>query len=244
MLAAAIALTLAAGASAAPMRTSGTLRLNATLTSIHLANPDYCPPGSSGIVTCVRYVGEGEIPGLGRATSTYTKTVPDDANCPIILHNSVVIEVAGKGTLELSRPGMVCGSLNLPVTFGPLEFTVTGASGMYAGASGSLTFKSVVDFVDSTDTWAGMLTVPGVDFDITPPIFTGAASKTVRAPRGAKRMRVRYTVAAQDAVDGSVAVACTPRSGSWFKRGRTKVSCLAIDSSGNTGRATFTVVVR
>ena len=55
----------------------------------------------------------------------------------------------------------------------------------------------------------------------------GAVSKTVKAPKKAKSMRVRYTVKATDAVDGAVATKCTPRSGSAFKVGRTKVTCSA-----------------
>lgn len=94
------------------------------------------------------------------------------------------------------------------------------------------------------DTWTGTLTVPGLDFDITPPSLTGAVSKILRAPRGAKRMRVRYRVTAEDEVDGAVPAICTPRSGSFFKLGRTRVTCSATDSSGNTRDARFTVTVR
>jgi hypothetical protein len=45
----------------------------------------------------------------------------------------------------------------------------------------------------------------------------------VRAPKRAKRVRVRYSVTAQDAVDGSLPAVCTPRSGTFFRVGRTKV---------------------
>lgn len=245
----ALALTLAGGASGAPTRASGTLQLDVTLTTIRRNHPDHCPSGTPAtIFNCVRYVGEGTIPGLGRATSTYTKIIrEDDENCQVLLPNTAVIEVAGKGTLELSRPGKTCIRFSLPAEIGPLEFTVTGASGTYAGASGSLTFKSFVYAAPSdrsNDRWTGTLTVPGVDFDITPPIVTGAVSKTVRAPKKARRVRVRYTVTAQDAVDGSVPVSCAPRSGFFFELGRTKVTCSATDASGNTRQTQFTVTVR
>jgi len=39
-------------------------------------------------------------------------------------------------------------------------------------------------------------------------------------------------------------VACTPRSGSFFKLGRTKVICSASDSSGNMRQAGFIVTVK
>ena len=106
-----------------------------------------------------------------------------------------------------------------------------GLPGWYGNNAGSLA-------VDVT----GTLDVPAAD--TIPPTLSGAKHKTLRAPRGAKRLRVRYIVTAQDAVDGSVPVACTPRSGSYFSLGRTKVACSATDSSGNTGKAQFMVTVK
>jgi hypothetical protein len=91
----------------------------------------------------------------------------------------------------------------------------------------------------------GTLVAPGVDvFDITVPTLNGAVNKTVRAPRGAKTMRVRFTVTAQDAVDGALPAVCKPRPGSRFKLGKTPVACVANDKSGNTSTARFTITVR
>jgi hypothetical protein len=189
---------------------------------------------------------------LGRVTVTYYKILPgDDPDCFILHNNTAVIEVAGKGTLELSRDGRSCGSGPPPRQDGPFDFTVANGSGKYVGASGSLVYKGSVvmgagDCLCGTarDTWTGTLTVPGVDFDITPPVLTGAVSKKVQAPKGAKRMRVRYVVTAEDAVDGVVSVGCTPRSGSFFAVGRTRVACTAEDTSANLATATFTITVK
>ncbi len=93
-------------------------------------------------------------------------------------------------------------------------------------------------------TWRGALTVPGLEFDLTPPTIKGAVSKTVWAPKRAKRVRVTYTVKAQDNVDDSVAATCEPRSRSLFKIGRTQVTCSATDSSGNAAKAKFTITVK
>jgi hypothetical protein len=90
----------------------------------------------------------------------------------------------------------------------------------------------------------GTLVVPGLEFDVTPPTLSGAASKTVRAPKGAKRVRVTYNVTARDTVDSAVPVTCLPRSGSRFSLGRTTVKCEAMDKSANTARARFVVTVR
>jgi hypothetical protein len=54
---------------------------------------------------------------------------------------------------------------------------------------------------------------------------------------------VEYTVSAQDDVDGSVAVTCSPDSGTLFPLGATSVGCSATDASGNRAEGTFTVLV-
>ncbi len=251
LLAMSAALTIAASATGAPERSTGALELNAVISSFYRFDPSFCPAGVQPPARCVRFTGEGTIRGLGAVTTTYTKILPeDDPSCIVIQNNTAVIAVAGKGTLEVSRPGKIC-TPQAPFTSGPYAFTVTGGTGVYAGASGALTFRSSVGTVDgacqcgsSQDSWAGTITVPGLEFDVAPPTMMGAVSKTVKAPRKAKSMRVRYTVKATDAVDGAVPTACKPRSGSAFKIGRTKVVCSATDSSGNTARAQFTITVR
>jgi hypothetical protein len=55
---------------------------------------------------------------------------------------------------------------------------------------------------------------------VAPPVLSGATPKTVRARKGAKRVRVTYRVTANDAIDGHVPVGCVPRSGSRFPIGR------------------------
>jgi hypothetical protein len=245
-------LAVPAGVSGAPARSSGTLQVNATIVQEWLMTGEACPPGTPAVADCIRSVGRGTVPGLGTVTVTYDKILPRDSDpsCFILHHNTAVIEVAGKGTLQLSREGKDCGPGPPPRQDGPLEFTVASGSGKYAGASGSLVYRSSVTMRlgpcctgTARDTWTGTLTVPGVDFDVAPPVLTGAVSKSVRAPSGARRVRVRYVVTAADAVDGAVPVACKPRSGSSFAIGRTIVTCSATDSSGNSARRRFTVTV-
>jgi hypothetical protein len=128
---------------------------------------------------------------------------------------------------------------------------IASGTGKYAGASGTLVERTSVGPGNpiclcgtAITTWTGTLTVPGVEFDLTPPVLTGAVSKTVRAPEGAKRVRVRFKVTAKDAVDGSRPVVCTPPAGSFFKLGRTRVTCSAKDSSANTRRVRFSITVK
>ena len=243
---------LAAGtATGSAQRASGTLELNALVSSYYKFDRAYCPAGVQAPADCVRFTGEATIRGLGAVKTTYTKILPGlDPSCVVLQNTSAVIEVVGKGTLELSRPGTIC-TPPAPLTIGPYTFTVTGGTGSYAGASGTLTFRQSAAALDGAcqcgsaqDTWAGSVTVPGHEFDLTAPVISSAASKTVRVPKKAKNARVRYAVTAQDAVDGSVSVTCTPRSGSPFKVGKTKVTCSAVDSSGNSARASFTITVK
>jgi hypothetical protein len=241
-------LLVALGASSSA---AGTLAVDATLITSRTSSRAFCPPATGSDSVCLRYVGAGSIAGLGKVTSTYTKVITmGDAACEVQLLSPVVIEAVGKGKLELSRPGRTCWRFALPARLGPLDFTVTGGGGSYAGATGSVTFKTNVavraegERGASFDTWTGTVAAPLAEFDITPPVIAGATFKTVRAPRRAKRVRVRYAVTAQDAVDGPVPVECFPSSGTPFRLGKTPVTCSATDSSANTREARFTITVR
>ena len=250
-LAVVVALTVAAAATGATERAVGALALDATVSSFYRFDPAFCPAGVQAPAECVRFTGESTIRGLGAVTTTFTKILPgNDEACIVVQNNTAVIAVAGKGTVEVLRPGKIC-TPPAPLTIGPYTFTVTGGTGAYAGASGTLAFRQSAGAMDGAcrcgtaqETWTGTVVVPGMEFDLTPPTITGAVSKTVKAPKKAKSMRVRYTVKATDAVDGAVPADCKPRSGSAFKRGRTVVRCSASDSSANTSRAQFVITVK
>jgi hypothetical protein len=127
-------------------------------------------------------------------------------------------------------------------------FTITGGTGIFGNASGTGAVERVLGAATSTgragfETWKGTLVVPGLEFDVTAPTLSGAVGKTVRAPRGAKSVRVRFTVTASDDADGPLPVTCRPRSGSRFKLGNTRVTCSATDKSGNTSAAKFIVTI-
>lgn len=78
------------------------------------------------------------------------------------------------------------------------------------------------------DTVAPVLSLPA-------PITAPATS-----PSGAA---VTFSATAVDAVDGPVAVACTPASGSTFAVGATTVNCSASDAAGNVATGSFGVTV-
>ena len=212
-----------------------------------------CPPGTPETIECFARTGTLTIRGLGSVTEVYPYTI-DRASpgCGVdqvrVLPATVLLSVAGKGEIELRLDGSGCLDRIPPAPVQGVEtFTVAGGSGTYASASGAGTLAHVstgpFDWL-GRDTWNGTIVVPGLNFDLTAPVLTGARNRTVRAPRRKKRVRVRYAVSAQDDVDGTLPATCLPKPGTWFRIGRTRVRCSATDTSGNESKAAFVVTVK
>jgi hypothetical protein len=227
---------------------SGTLSVNAEITVS--SNTVACPPGAppnAGL--CLSRVGAGLVPGLGHTTVAYMLIVlePDPGTtCGHWAPTTGTLTVAGKGEIDVSltdpTPDQTC--VTPSTTRATLTADITRGTATYTGASGSFGLEAPLPTGNTAvDHWTGTLTVPGLAFDVTPPVLHGAARKTVHVPKRVKRARVRFSVTARDDVDGPVAVSCKPRSGTSFKLGRTTVRCSATDSSGNTAKTHFTVTV-
>ena len=209
-LAVAVVVAPAAGASQAA-GSAAALAVDAAFASAYQFGP-FCPPGTAPGIECVRFVGTADVPGLGKATSTYVKTF--DPVCPpdlpVLGFRNAVIDVAGKGSIQLSFGGTHCGP-PAPAVTGPLALTVTGGSGIYAGATGSIRFSSSVHAPrgrcgvnlcgSASDAWSGSLTVPGLDFDLTPPTlrersharYAPPGRPSARACASRSRARTRST---------------------------------------------------
>ena len=234
-------------ATASPTRVAGTLDMRAhiRITSTSVSCPPEAAPGSIG---CRERRGTSAVPGLGTVSENYVWSYGTGSpSCPPPLMKPLAttaqLVVDGKGELHLSLAEGVSCVLEDRVRDARQAFTITGGTGSYQGASGSGTVTRAVDEI-GTEHWAGTLVAPGVEFDTTAPKLNGTRSRTVRAPKGAKSVRVTYKVAASDNTDGQVPVSCTPRSGSRFRIGRTVVNCSATDSSANTANASFSITVR
>ncbi|MGB2873984.1 MAG: HYR domain-containing protein [Gaiellaceae bacterium] len=212
--------------------------------------PVDCGPGTPAQTFCYPATTDPAIPGLGKTTMAFTiledrsDPNPDCAHAKI---DRLPIVVTGKGEIDLSAQSSGCQPYADPQ---PLAFTVTGGSGIYAGATGSgeLTLLSHTEPPSPKGRTlhaelSGTLSVPGLQFDTTKPRLKGLKNLavTTKSKRG---KRVRFSVTATDQVDGSVSVSCKPPSGSLFRLGRTAVTCKAMDSSGNTATGRFTVQVK
>lgn len=245
-----------AGIDASPVagRTAaaGTLEMKASLTLVsQLGN---CTP--VGVATdCATRTVDGPFPGLGNATGAFVFQMDlGSGACASgagkALGYPIQLDVVGKGAIELAVSEAAACTATESVRTQTQAFTVTGGTGIYAGASGSGTLEPALGQPrddgsrHGVETVQGTLAVPGLQFDQVAPTFVGAKSRTVVAPRHAKRVRVKYVVTATDDVDGSVPVTCRPRSGARFRIGRTKVSCAAIDTSANAGTTSFKITAR
>ena len=231
---------------------AGTLTFDAQLDARYPLTT--CPDGTPGGIDCFARTGSGTVRGLGTVNESFVYLVdPAPTGCrtdiePVrVLPTTARLSVPGKGEIQLSVSEPACAAR---VIGRPLRatsaFTITGGTGTYTGASGGGTYTdySYGPPADrGKDSWQGTLSVPGLDFDVTPPVLRGAVARTVRAPRRSRRVRVPFKVTAVDAVDGAVPARCTPRPGSIFRLGRTRVTCSATDKSANTAARTFTVTV-
>ena len=240
------------GAWAGSQSAAATLNMSASLRLVSTLGP--CPPGVSA-TGCAARTSRGPFAGLGQVTGTYTFLADVGPPCANgwgkALAYPVRFAIASKGEIHFElAAGSQCVNedTEFAVRAQTQAFTVTGGTGIYAGASGtgivSRSLASTGTGSAGTETWTGTLTVAGLEFDLTQPTLTGATNKTVRAKKGAKSARVAYRVTAQDDRDGTLPVACTPRSGSRLKIGRTRVTCSTTDSSANAANASFTVTVR
>lgn len=206
-----------------------------------------CPSGMPATNYCYPFTGTPVLRGLGRASMDFLVVEDRSDPNPNCAHASVSplpIVVAGKGELDLSAKSEGCQPFADPQT---LAYTVSGGSGAYAGAegSGTIKFRSHTEGSPRTTSieLSGTLDVPGLTFDTTGPVFSGVKNRIVKTA-SRKGTWVRFSVRATDAVDGPVPVACVPRSGSRYRIGKTRVTCSAMDGSGNETKASFTVTVK
>src|SRR5438093_1132932 len=78
--------------------------------------------------------------------------------------------------------------------------------------------------------------------DTSPPTFKVPHSILKQAD-SLQGSRITYNANASDTVDGKTITTCNPPSGSIFPLGLNQVTCTAADKSGNSGEASFSVII-
>jgi large repetitive protein len=153
-----------------------------------------------------------------------------------------VVNVPGSEVLEATGPDGAAATFSPSATDlvdGPDPVTCLPGSGSTFPLGTTTVTCSATDAHGNTGTASFDVTVE----DTTPPVLSLPTQQTAEAtgPAGAA---VSFDATANDVVDGSVPVQCSPASGSTFPLGPTTVTCSATDAHGNTASGTFTVTVR
>src|SRR5262249_49183441 len=155
-----------------------------------------CPAGTTS-TECYPVEAQGQVPGLGDTTLTFTQWVnlPNGMSepCRLLSTPDAMFTVAGKGEITLLARNHSCQSFSQSIA-GTMDFTVIGGSGAYAGATGTGTVRIVLSGQSGTSTWTGTLNVPGLEFDTTAPTISGASNQVVKVKKTARRARVSYSV--------------------------------------------------
>ena len=184
------------------------------------------PDGNSIIVTGHCTDKAGNI-GTGTVTINYDSTPPTITGAPTTTPNAnnwfnSNVDVKFTCTDATSLP--VQSFFDLFVTLDGASQSETGTCDDNAGNSASLT-------------------VSGINLDKTPPVVTPPPDQkgTATSPSG---VTVNYPAATgTDNIQVTSGPTCAPSSGSAFPIGTTLVTCTATDAAGNTGSATFNVIV-
>jgi hypothetical protein len=201
------AVTAAAPAASEPQLAAGSLDFQASFDLV--TDPAPCPAGVSPATTeCRARIGSGFVRGLGIVSVSYFWPLGlGPPSCPAdfakLLATSGRLIVQGKGEITFTiAEGARClwfpagpGPDHSPIFSitgtqprnEPQEFTITGGTGPFAGASGTgklaqrwFNWARVPDV--GGETWTGTLEVPSLTFDVTPPTLSGATAKTFRVP--------------------------------------------------------------
>jgi hypothetical protein len=168
------------------------------------------------------------------ASETFTVTVVDTTPPTLTLPDPMVAEATGPTGAAVNYAATATDLLD-----GVIAPTCAPASGSTFPLGATTVDCSATDAAGNTATGSFSVTVQ----DTTPPAVTVPADITAEAT-GAAGAAVIFSASAADLVDGAVPTTCVPASESTFPLGTTEVTCSAIDAAGNTGLATFNVIVQ
>ena len=168
------------------------------------------------------------------ASGSFTVTVRDTTAPALSLPGNIVAEATSAAGASVSYTASATDLVD-----GPVAINCSPVSGSTFALGTTLVNCSATDSAGNTASASFSVTVR----DTTPPQLTLPSNMTVSATSAAGAV-VIFNASASDLVDGSVAVTCTPASGSIFAPGTTTVNCSATDAAGNTASGSFTVSVK
>ncbi|HEY2902235.1 MAG TPA: HYR domain-containing protein [Polyangia bacterium] len=199
-------------------------------------SPPSGSPFPSGVTTVRCTATDHATPNPNTATASF----------PVIVSNGTLtvptIRTPGDLTAEATGPNGASVTLAVTATTGGASpQRLTPACNFHSGD----TFPIGATDVTCSATNAGATVAATFRVTVTdtqPPSVMTSGDKQVAA-QGTWGADVNFTATAVDAVDGSVAVACSPSSGAAFPLGTTQVSCHATDHTGNQATAHFKITV-
>jgi len=103
---------------------------------------------------------------------------------------------------------------------------------------------AAIGYSASSGGYHALLLSPVTQADTTPPVVSVPSAPIVAEATGPSGAAVTFSASATDPDNGVLPVSCSPASGSTFPLGSTTVTCSATDPAGNSGHASFSVVVR
>jgi hypothetical protein len=201
--------------------------------------PVGCSPTSGSVfalgntqVDCTAHDAQGNV-GNANFTVTVRDTTPPviaahaDVNAPATSAAGATVSYTAPTTTDLVDGAGVASCSPASGTAFPFGSTVVTCTATDAHGNVATPVMFTVHVVDNTPP---LLTLPN-------PINVVVAND----PSGT--LVVNYVASAFDAVDGAVAISCTPASGFAFPMGTTTVNCSATDAHGNKAVGSFTVTV-
>lgn len=178
-------------------------------------------------VTC-----SASVPGGETKQESFDVTVRDTTKPSLTAPASISVEADSKDgavvTYTFSASDLVSG--DVPVSCAPASGTRLSIGSHAVTCTAKDAAGNETQRVVSATVFDGKPTVIVPD-DITLPYAT--ASGRI----------VRYPASATDRIDGKLTPQCSPRSGSFFRLGPTRVTCSVSDSGGNSVSKSFTITI-
>jgi hypothetical protein len=192
-----------------------------------------CDVGSYEFVPCTR------TPAIVCPESFTTST--DATHCSAVVDFSAEADCPCEngGGLKPSPPKGVGLKAPSSPTQGCMVSCAPAAGSTFPLGATTVTCTATDSFGNTSKPCSFTITVT----DQSPPIVSCPSNIVKSTDPNQCSTTANYTATATDNCDGPLTPTCAPQSGSTFQKGVTTVTCMATDSSKNTGTCSFTVTV-